>query len=156
MFGARGSEQNGVVVDGDVVRVLVATDTFSHVAAGDHIPRVHRQVPRCPQAVHQAAAGPLRGECCGCVLHFVPSRFNRHAPGWSFPAYLAVFFDRFFASPHLISLLSSPLLSLETIVSRALASFFVARALGERRSSGLSRIRPMISQNANFRSRFSS
>lgn len=42
-----GSKQNGVIVDGDVVRVFLATDTLPHAIAGDCIPRFHRQVSRC-------------------------------------------------------------------------------------------------------------
>lgn len=58
-----GSKQNGVVGDGDVIRVFLATDTLPYAIVGDCIPRLHRQISRCTQAVHQAATGPLRGEC---------------------------------------------------------------------------------------------
>lgn len=47
MLSALGSKQNGVIVDGDVVRVFLATDTLPHAVAGDCIPRFHRQVSRC-------------------------------------------------------------------------------------------------------------
>jgi len=63
-------------MDGDIVRLLVAADTFSHAAAGDRISRVHRQIPRRAQAVHQAAAGPLRGKSRFFPQRDQPVRFR--------------------------------------------------------------------------------
>jgi len=34
-------------VDGDVIRVLVAADTFHHATVSYRIPRIHRQIPWC-------------------------------------------------------------------------------------------------------------
>lgn len=67
-YGAFGSRQNGVVVDGSVVRVFPVPDAVSHATADDHIPRVHRQVPRCPPAIHQVAVGAVRGESSLCQI----------------------------------------------------------------------------------------
>lgn len=61
-FELLGSKQNGVIVDGDVIRVFPVTDALPYATGGDCI-RLYRQVPRCTQAIHQAVAGPLRGEC---------------------------------------------------------------------------------------------
>lgn len=53
-------------MDSDIVRIFLAADTFPYVATGDCVSRIHRQVPRCTQAIHQVAAGSLRGKfACG-------------------------------------------------------------------------------------------